>query len=288
MDPQSQQGVKKNAQLQMILEHQKEAYNESLKEHRKIFILTVAILVVILFGLSYLFFHSTKQYREEIINIKKQYNEEKQNIIDTAFYIKDSLIGSYYVDNKKKYEDFVLLGGKSILELYEKEKIPKQSRMDQKQIKEYLDITYKGSNLVGIDPYLLLAIDYVESNFRINAISPAGARGICQFMPITAKLIANSETHYSILQVDSYSIKKLFDPIYSKKLQIRYMKYLLDMFNGRVEWALLAYNWGPTIVLKRWWKNGEITFNQLPEEQQQYASKVLAAYHYVKDNGMKK
>ena len=276
--------IKLSDNVKLLVEHQKELYQRSLKEHRRIMMIIIIILGIFLGAVAYYAIANNAQYKHQIMKLQQEYDQKKQDIIDTAFYIKDNLIGDYYIDDRKKYEDFMLIGTKTIVQLYEANKTPRKNRMDKRIIKEYLDITYRGSSLVGIDPYLLLAIDYIESEYIYNAISPAGARGICQFMPITAKLLANSHTNYEILQVDSYELQKLFNPIYSKKLQIRYMKYLLDTYNGRVEWALLAYNWGPSIVTRKWWNNGEITFNELPAEQQEYADKVLTRYHIIKGN----
>ena len=71
-----------------------------------------------------------------------------------------------------------------------------------------------------------------ESNFNPNAVSPAGAQGIAQFMPATAA---------------SYGLRDPFDPIASIAAQARMMGGLLRQF-GSVQLALAAYNAGPGAV----------------------------------------
>ena len=68
-----------------------------------------------------------------------------------------------------------------------------------------------------------------ESNFNPNAVSPAGAQGIAQFMPATAA---------------AYGLRDPFDPVAAIDAQARLMGELLGQF-GSVELALAAYNAGP-------------------------------------------
>ena len=79
---------------------------------------------------------------------------------------------------------------------------------------------------------LLAAQLMAESNFNPNAVSPAGAQGIAQFMPATAA---------------SYGLDDPFDAIASIEAQARMMGALLKQF-GSVELALAAYNAGPGAV----------------------------------------
>jgi soluble lytic murein transglycosylase-like protein len=68
-----------------------------------------------------------------------------------------------------------------------------------------------------------------ESNFNPNAVSPAGAQGIAQFMPDTAA---------------RFGLRNPFDPIASFDAWGRYMRLMLDMFGGRYDLALAGYNSG--------------------------------------------
>ncbi|HEX7625855.1 MAG TPA: lytic transglycosylase domain-containing protein [Gaiellaceae bacterium] len=83
----------------------------------------------------------------------------------------------------------------------------------------------------SIPPAMLYAVAKVESNLRQNAESAAGARGLLQVMPDTAKSLA--------LNVDEPSSNVLAGA--------RYLRQMLDRF-GSSDLALAAYNAGPTAV----------------------------------------
>jgi len=281
------------AGLQTILENQRTIYRKSLSDHRLfssiiILVLTVCLMAILLVAAWYIV-RINRTHQQDIKIIMEEYEEARMNIINTAFDVKDYLLGEYYVGSKKQFEDFILVGAKIITQTYSLRataiKAKKFTPMTKQEMKNYLELTYAGGELVGIDPYLLLAMDYEESKFDKRAISSAGARGISQIMPLTGKLVANARTNYAILQLDSYDLSKLFDPIYNKKIHIRYMKHLFDEFDGRVEWALLAYNTGPTRTLGRWWNEGADLFSNLNTKQQEYANLVLGTYNNLKING---
>jgi len=81
---------------------------------------------------------------------------------------------------------------------------------------------------------LLKAVAQVESNFRPNATSRAGAQGIMQLMPATARHLG---------------VEDSFDPEQNIMGGARYLRGLLDRFEGDLSLALAAYNAGwPTVV----------------------------------------
>jgi soluble lytic murein transglycosylase len=85
---------------------------------------------------------------------------------------------------------------------------------------------------------LLLAMIRQESAFDVKARSFAGARGLMQVMPATAKELAQRMGL-------PYSRDRLTDPTYSVQLGSRYFRQVLDMFDGNLELALAGYNAGP-------------------------------------------
>lgn len=277
----------RSATAQIMMDQQRDMYQQSLREHKRNSLITIGILAVAFIVSAVFLVRCNTTHKANIEAIVSEYEAEKQAIINTAFNIKDSLIGEYYIDDKKQFEDFMLAGGKVITQQYDSYSDAIKSRkfhaMNKDEMKAYLELNFAGAKLVGIDPYLLLAMDFIESSYNKHAVSPVGARGVCQFMPFTAKMMANAHTNYNMLQVDSYDIRKLFDPVYSKKLQIRFVKALFDEYNGRVEWVLTAYNWGPGKTTALWWQNGEAVFKNLNPEQQKYATDVLRVYNGFKN-----
>ncbi|MEZ0225904.1 MAG: lytic transglycosylase domain-containing protein [Alphaproteobacteria bacterium] len=86
---------------------------------------------------------------------------------------------------------------------------------------------------------LVHAIIHRESMFNPLALSQAGARGLMQLMPATAKAIAKREG-------ETYNIKRLTaDPRYNVQIGSAYLRHLVDNYNGFYPMAIAAYNAGP-------------------------------------------
>ena len=116
----------------------------------------------------------------------------------------------------------------------------------------------------GIDPALVLAVIAQESAGRKDAKSRAGALGLMQLMPATAK----------DLRVNPRC------PRQNVKGGVAYLKRLLHKY-GDVRLALAAYNWGPGNV-DAWLKTGLGSKGQpMPRETQEYAPGVLARIQRV-------
>ncbi len=86
-----------------------------------------------------------------------------------------------------------------------------------------------------ISPSLALAVAHAESNFNPRAQSRAGARGVMQIMPATARY--------------EYGIKPalLWNPRINVRLGLHFLKRLLDRYRGRVDLALSYYNGGSAV-----------------------------------------
>lgn len=98
-----------------------------------------------------------------------------------------------------------------------------------------------------VDPALVFAHALQESNFRADAVSPAGARGLMQIMPGTARGMADG----------AVSADQLSDPSVNMEFGQRYLEKLRDMkaTGGLLPKVMAAYNAGPTPV-ERW--NSEV------------------------------
>jgi len=93
----------------------------------------------------------------------------------------------------------------------------------------YDDLVSAAASHHGVDPNLVRAIITVESNFKKRAIGPKGAQGLMQLMPRTAR---------------SLGLEDAFDPAGNIEAGVRYVRELLDLYNGDVRLALAAYNAG--------------------------------------------
>lgn len=108
----------------------------------------------------------------------------------------------------------------------------------------YRDAVNDASASTDIEPTLLFAIARQESAFAADARSPAGAMGLMQLMPSTARRTARS------IGV-KYRYWDLIDPMQNLRLGSRYLHQLLNQFNGNHILAAAAYNAGPERV-KEW------------------------------------
>ncbi|HEV7501892.1 MAG TPA: lytic transglycosylase domain-containing protein [Vicinamibacteria bacterium] len=86
-----------------------------------------------------------------------------------------------------------------------------------------------------LDPELVRAVVSVESGFRPDAVSPKGAQGLMQLMPATAR---------------SLGVKDPFDPADNVDGGVRYLRALIDRYDGDVKRALAAYNAGMGAVAR--------------------------------------
>ncbi len=114
-------------------------------------------------------------------------------------------------------------------------------------------IIQKASEKYQIPEKLLQAVIKQESNFNPNAVSHAGAQGLMQLMPGTAKFLG---------------VQNSFDPEQNVMGGAKYLRQMLDQF-GSMEKALAAYNAGPGTVKK---------YDGIPpfKETESYVRKVLA------------
>ena len=108
-----------------------------------------------------------------------------------------------------------------------------------------------------IEPALMLAITRQESAFASDAVSWAGARGLMQLMPGTAKQVSRQ------LKVNYSKALLTADPAYNARLGSAYLAGLIERFNGSYVLAIASYNAGPANVgrwLKQWGdpRTGEI------------------------------
>jgi len=108
----------------------------------------------------------------------------------------------------------------------------------------------------GVDPALVDAMVRTESNYNPLAISSKGARGLMQLIPETGR---------------RFGVQDFFDPRQNIEGGVRYIKYLLNMFDGNVDLSLAAYNAGENLVAR---------LGRIPPypETRNYVRKIRALY----------
>ena len=129
----------------------------------------------------------------------------------------------------------------------------------------YDDLIARASEKYRVDSALVKAIIKAESNFNHRAVSPVGARGLMQLMPATAA---------------SLQVKDSFHPETNIDGGVRYIRYLMNLFNGNLPLVLAAYNAGENAVIRN--------NNRIPPypETQTYVKRVLNYFDgYSKRNG---
>ena len=133
----------------------------------------------------------------------------------------------------------------------------------------------------GVDWLMLKAQARAESDFDPRAISPAGARGLTQFMPATWEWAI--EMKWIPASAD------IFNPEHSIQAQAANMDWLLKQFKGDSSRALAAYNWGIGNLRNAMRKAPGAKreegnwVEQLPEETQNYLKRISENYTSYKN-----
>jgi soluble lytic murein transglycosylase-like protein len=120
----------------------------------------------------------------------------------------------------------------------------------------------ESSNRHGVDPLLIYSIMHRESSFKRFALSNKGARGLMQLMPATAARLG---------------VRDIFDPQQNIEGGVKYVRILLNMFDGDVRLTLAGYNAGEGAVLK-------YGRNVPPyRETQEYVRRISERYALLRD-----
>ncbi len=176
-----------------------------------------------------------------------------------VFFFRDKNNDFYFTDNppNSSFKRLFPAKHKKIRKAYRSGRDVRSNKAVKKQIQ-------KVSKEYKVDSKLIEAIIQVESGFDPKAISRAGAMGLMQLMPETAK---------------DMGVRYPYDPLQNITGGTKYFRKMLKTFRGNTKLALAAYNAGPTAVK---------AYRGVPPytETRNYVKKVLAAYN--KKNPRKK
>jgi soluble lytic murein transglycosylase len=145
------------------------------------------------------------------------------------------------------------------------------------------DIIRQQAGDKGLDPALIAAVIYAESHFRDGQVSAAGAEGLMQLTPATARYIAGKSGGVA------FRLDDLATPQVNIAYGSYYLRYLLDRYGGNETFALAAYNGGEGNV-DRWIDDARrrdqaLTIDAIPfGETRGYVRKVEQAKHDYRAN----
>ncbi|PJI56005.1 hypothetical protein CTI14_00280 [Methylobacterium radiotolerans] len=123
---------------------------------------------------------------------------------------------------------------------------------------QYRALIYSSATAQGLSPDLIASQIRRESSFNPSAVSPAGAQGISQFMPATAR---------------GMGLNNPFDPSQAIPKQAELMAQLMRQFNNNEVAALIGYNAGPRVAQRFVDRGSDVS--TLPRETQEYIKAIL-------------
>ena len=136
-------------------------------------------------------------------------------------------------------------------------KVGRLGRIDGARRKAYDKLIGEVALRHHVDSALVKAVIRAESDFVPQAVSPKGALGLMQLMPATAAMLQVQDSFHPENNIDG---------------GVRYLRYLMNLFNGNLPLVLAAYNAGENTVIRH--------NNRVPpyQETQTYVRRVLGYF----------
>lgn len=197
-------------------------------------------------------------------SLKSNENSQKQMIAQMQLAQLRMLQGLFSVEDETDTDDF--FSGLNMIDrvqlltsqqgqIIDKYYAPQQPSLLKPVSQEPNQITQMIDHVaakVSLAPELIHSVVAAESAYNPTAVSHAGAQGLMQLMPETAQELG---------------VKDSFDPFQNLLGGSKYLKQLLDKYDGDLDHALAAYNWGQGNVDRHGLEN-------LPEETRNYLAKI--------------
>jgi soluble lytic murein transglycosylase-like protein len=114
---------------------------------------------------------------------------------------------------------------------------------------DYQETIRKWAEANHLPAYVVAGMIRQESGFDTNAVSSAGARGLMQLMPATAKELAH---RFGV----PFSHDRMSEPAFNLQLGTSYFRQVMSMFDDNLELALAGYNGGPFRIKRLWHESG--------------------------------
>jgi soluble lytic murein transglycosylase len=208
-----------------------------------------------------MFFKQEKDLHRELLNKTLMKRLVLAAVLGMTFFVIPRAYADIYlyVDNEGVLH-FTNVPTSSDYKTFMPEKIKRTGKW--KNNKNYDDVIAEAARLHDVSFPLLKALIHVESYFNPKAVSNKGAMGLCQIMP---------------QNLEPLDIGDPFDPWQNVMGGARYLKAMLNRFDGKLSLALAAYNAGPTAVER---------YNAIPPypETQNYVEKVMKFFNIYKES----
>jgi len=136
----------------------------------------------------------------------------------------------------------------------------------KRHAKRYQSAIQANSRRYNVDKNLIIAVITAESCFAEKARSHAGAQGLMQLIPATAK---------------RFGVKNVYKPSQNIRGGTRYLRFLMKRFSGNMKYAVAAYNAGEGAVDR---------YSGIPpyRETKEYVRRVMAVYHRLQGTSPKR
>ncbi|HWO77517.1 MAG TPA: lytic transglycosylase domain-containing protein [Bacillus sp. (in: firmicutes)] len=174
----------------------------------------------------------------------------KESTIDSSQVFQTLLIESLKEKTEVKPAESVI---NNLNQIHSNASVPVSSTHGNETIQSIIELA---ADQYNVPSQLIQAVIQHESNYDPSATSRAGAKGLMQLMPQTAK---------------SLGVTDIYDPMQNILGGTKYLKSMIDKYDGNIQLALAAYNAGPGNVDR---------YNGIPPftETQNYVNKVWTTY----------